>query len=238
MIAAPPSRARSLQPDLAKALRFFRRSRGRRDRSHVGDRCGREGRRLWGGAWHRRRDCGRRIRRETLGNTLNDDLDEWSLEDGYGVRHARSPGGQDRDGEAGAREQYHPAEGEKDLREAARPRPSWNRRGLFVVAPFGWSIHGGTRSAEKRRATRKTSLPAQLVELDRQSSTFLDARDPHDRNALVDGRFQSTTLPAPTVGARRRSCARSPRQDRSRMGPDTVGATCLLRLLAVLKSGV
>jgi hypothetical protein len=80
---------------------------------------------------------------------LNDDLDQRSLENGDRVRSTRSPGGQDRDPEANTREQYHPAEGKQDLRQATRARPGSDPRGLFVVTPFGWSTHGGSRSIEK-----------------------------------------------------------------------------------------
>jgi hypothetical protein len=93
-----------------------------------------------------------------LGRALNDDLDERSLEDGDRVRRACSAGGQDRDTDAQAREQNHPAEGEKDLRERTRARPASNRRGLFVVTPFGWSGHGGLRSIALRSKNRRAVL--------------------------------------------------------------------------------
>ena len=60
-----------------------------------------------------------RSRRETLRRTLNDDFYERSLKYDDWVRLTRSPGREDRDGDAYAREQYHTAEGEKDLCEAA-----------------------------------------------------------------------------------------------------------------------
>jgi hypothetical protein len=86
---------------------------------------------------------------------LNDDLDERSLEDGDRVRRTRSPGSQNRDGDADTCEQYHRAEGEQDLREPTSGRPASNRRGLFVITPFSWSAHGGTRSIEIRIAPLK-----------------------------------------------------------------------------------
>jgi hypothetical protein len=76
----------------------------------------------------------------TLGRTLNDDLYEWSLKHDDWVRPTRAPGGEDRDGDADTREQYHPAEGEKDLREKARARSASNLRGSWSsphsVGPF------------------------------------------------------------------------------------------------------
>jgi len=125
-------------------LWFFGWSGGRRSRPDVGDRCGRKGCWLCRRAWHRRRGCRRRIGRETLRRTLNDDLDERSLKNDDWVRLTRSPGGQDRDTDASAREQYHPAEGEKDLRDGARARPGSDPWGVFVFAPFGWSAHEET----------------------------------------------------------------------------------------------
>jgi hypothetical protein len=50
---------------------------------------------------------------------LNDDLYERSLKHDDWVRITCSPGGEDRDGDADTREQYHPAEGEKHLSELA-----------------------------------------------------------------------------------------------------------------------
>jgi hypothetical protein len=46
---------------------------------------------------------------------LNDDLQERSLKHDDWVRLTCSPGCEDCDGDADAREQYHPAEGEKNL---------------------------------------------------------------------------------------------------------------------------
>jgi hypothetical protein len=50
---------------------------------------------------------------------LNDDLQERSLKHDDWVRLTRAPGGENCDGDAHARKQYHPAEGEKNLSEAA-----------------------------------------------------------------------------------------------------------------------
>jgi hypothetical protein len=49
---------------------------------------------------------------------LNDNLYERSLKHDDRVRLTRSPGGKDRDRDADAREQYHPAEGKKNLSQA------------------------------------------------------------------------------------------------------------------------
>jgi hypothetical protein len=57
------------------------------------------------------------------------------------------------------------------------------------------------------------------------------------RSSRTCARSSADPHPASEAGVILRTTA-PPRQDRSRVGPDTVGATCLLRLLAVLKSGV
>jgi hypothetical protein len=50
---------------------------------------------------------------------LNDDLYERSLKHYDWIRVTCPPCSEDRDGDADAREQYHPSEGDKDLSEAA-----------------------------------------------------------------------------------------------------------------------
>jgi len=150
VIAAPPRCPCALQPEsricLSTVLWSLRRNRRRRVRFGLGDRRRREGCWLYRRARRRRRDRCWRIRRETLGRTLNDDLDEGSLEDSNRVRRTRSPGGEDRDPDANAREQHHPAEGQQDLRQPTRTRPGSDPQGFFVVTPFGRSTHDGSRS--------------------------------------------------------------------------------------------
>jgi len=61
--------------------------------------------------------------------------------------------------------------------------------------------------------------------------------DPAPHSSRTCARSSADPHPASGAGVILRITA-APRQDRLRVGPDTVGATCLLRLLAVLKSGV
>jgi hypothetical protein len=126
------------------------------------------------------------------------------------------------------------------------------------VGPFTEVLDQPRNERRRGRRACRPTCSSSIAKV-RRSST-LAIRTIETRSSVAG----SSSLPRlrPRLEQRRRSCARSscarssadphpasgagvilsitaaPRQDRSRVGPDTVGATCLLRLLAVLKSGV